>query len=377
MPIQRAILILVALSFSSAVLAWCLLTPPQTAEPHKPVVTEKEPKPIPAGMVWIPGGSFLMGSRDGGEDEKPVHEVEQSGFWMDMTEVTNAEFKQFADATGYMTVAERTPTREDFAGLVADTSQIRDEDLVAGSICFNPNFDRELIRRIRQPGNPDWAHAVWRIQAGASWRHPHGPESGIEDKLGHPVVHIAWPDAVAYCEWAGRRLPTEAEFEFAARGGRRQSEFPWGDALQHGDRFLANLWQGEFPEEHDVQDGHRFTAAVKSYPANGYGLYDISGNVWEWCADWYQPEYYSNSPRRNPSGPRDSFDPNEPGIPKRVQRGGSFMCNDNYCRGYRCATRMKGEVSSSSFHCGFRTVLSPADYDAFVKAPAQQPQSKN
>ena len=377
MPIQRAIIILVALSFSSAVVAWCLLTPPPTAERDKSAAAEKSPRPTPTGMVWIAGGSFFMGSRDGNEDEKPVHEVEQSGLWMDITEVTNAEFKRFVDATGYATVAERTPTREDFAGQVEDTSLIRDEDLIAGSICFNPNFDGELIRRIRTPSNPDWAHQVWMIQAGANWRHPHGPDSSIEDKLDHPVVHIAWPDAVAYCEWAGKRLPTEAEFEFAARGGLRQSEFPWGDSMQHNDHWLANLWQGEFPEEHDVQDGHRFTAAVKSFPPNGYGLYDISGNVWEWCVDWYQPDYYSVSPRRNPSGPRTSFDPNQPGIPKRVQRGGSFMCNDNYCRGYRCATRMKGEVNSSSFHCGFRCVLAPADYDTFAKAPAQQAQPKH
>ena len=371
MPHQRVILTLLAVVVSSAVVAWSLLSPPLTAEPAKPgAVVEKEPRPAPAGMVWIPGGKFLMGSRDGQDDEKPLHEVELAGYWMNATEVTNAEFQRFVDATGYVTVAERTPTREDFAGVV-DPSLIRDEDLVAGSICFNPNFDRELIRRVRSPKNPDWAHLVWMIQEGANWRHPHGPESGIDDKLDHPVVHVAWPDAVAYCDWSGKRLPTEAEYEYAARGGQHQERFPWGDAEPDEQHWFANLWQGDFPEEHVVQDGSRFTAPVKSFPANGYGLYDIAGNVWEWCADWYQPDFYSVSPRRNPRGPRDSFDPNEPRVPKRVQRGGSFMCNDNYCLGYRCATRMKGDVNSSSFHCGFRCVLSPSDYDAFAKAPAQ------
>lgn len=372
MSTPRVILSLIALLFSGTVLSWCLLAPPLTAEPGKQEAqAEKVPRPAPSGMAWIPGGKFLMGSRDGQEDEKPVHETELSGYWIDTTEVTNAEFQRFVGATGYVTLAEKTPTREDFAGVI-DPSLITDEDLVAGSICFNPNFDRELVRRIRHPSNPDWAHAVWRIQEGANWRHPHGPESGIDDKRDHPVVHVAWSDAVAYCQWVGKRLPTEAEFEFAARGGRHQQEYPWGNELQDGDRWRANLWQGEFPEEHDVQDGHRFTSAVKSFPPNGYGLYDIVGNVWEWCADWYQPAYYSDSLRRNPRGPRDSLDPNEPKIPKRVQRGGSFMCNDNYCRGYRCATRMKGDVNSSSFHCGFRGALSSSDYAAFAKAPAQQ-----
>jgi formylglycine-generating enzyme required for sulfatase activity len=374
MHMQRAIAILLALSASSAVLAWCLLTPPPTAPPAQPAAAEMPSQPSPSGMVWIPGGTFQMGSRDGKEDERPVHPVELTGFWMDATEVTNADFQRFTDATGYVTVAERTPKREDFVGV--DTSLIRDEDLVPSSICFNPQFDRELVRRVREnPANVNWRYHVWTLQKGANWRHPGGPDSSIEDKLDHPVVHIAWTDAVAYCQWAGKRLPTEAEFEYASRGGLEQQEFPWGNKLQPGDKWLANIWQGEFPEEHHVRDGFETTAPVKSFPPNGYGLFDISGNVWEWCADWYQPEYYSTSPRRNPPGPRDSFDPNEPGQPKRVQRGGSFMCNANYCLGYRSASRMKGEPSSGAFHCGFRTVLSPADYEAFAQAPAQQNQS--
>lgn len=367
------ILFAAALLVTGGVLAWSLLIPTVATNPVKPAaVADKEPRPAPLGMTWIPSGKFLMGSRDGKDDEKPVHDVELSGFWMDVTEVTNAEFQRFADATGYVTVAERTPKREDFAGLT-NIDLIRDEDLVPGSICFNPQFDREMVKQMRdRQGDPNWPYAVWMLQKGANWRHPHGPESNIKDQSNHPVVHIAWPDAVAYCEWAGKRLPTEAEFEFASRGGLQQREYPWGDKLQDGDRWPTNIWQGEFPEEHHVNDGFQFTAPVKTFRANGYGLYDISGNVWEWCADWYQPKYYSDSPRRDPNGPKDSFDPNEPGMPKRVQRGGSFMCNANYCLGYRCAARMKGEPMSGAFHCGFRCVLAPNDYDAFANAPAQQ-----
>ena len=373
MPTQRVILCLIALCCSGAALTWGLLAPPlATAPAQKATDVEKEPHPAPPGMVWIPNGKFLMGSRDGKEDEKPVHEVELSGFWMDATEITNAEFQRFADSTGYVTIAERTPKREDFAGLT-DVSLIKDEDLVPGSICFNPKFDRELVKHLRDSrGETNWPYAVWMLQKGANWRHPHGAESDIADKPKHPAVHIAWPDAVAYCEWAGKRLPTEAEFEFASRGGLQQREYPWGDKLQDGDQWPLNIWQGEFPEEHNVRDGFELTAPVKTFRSNGYGLFDMSGNVWEWCADWYQPAYYSESPRRDPHGPHDSFDPNEPGPPKRVQRGGSFMCNANYCLGYRCAARMKGEPSSGAFHCGFRCVLSPADYEAFTKAPATQ-----
>lgn len=374
MPSQRMILILLALCSSAAVLAWCLLTPPLTAEPPKPTAApEKAPHPAPPGMVWIPGSKFLMGSRDGKPDEQPVHEVELTGYWMDATEVTNAQFQKFTDATGYVTIAERTPKREDFVGIVRDVSQIPEENLVPSSICFNPKYDRELLRRMRDiEGDPNWPYAVWEMHKGANWRHPQGPQSNLDGKLDHPVVHIAWPDAVAYCEWAGKRLPTEAEFEFASRGGLQQREYPWGDKLQDGDQWQANIWQGEFPEEHHVRDGFELTAPTKSFRPNAYGLYDISGNVWEWCADWYRPEYYKTSPRQNPGGPLDSFDPNEPGMAKRVQRGGSFMCNANYCLGYRCAARMKGEPTSGAFHCGFRCVLSPADYDKFTKAPAQQ-----
>ncbi len=344
-------------------MVWSAVTPLRLTEILPSSAGIKESRPAPAGMVWIPGGKFMMGSDDGLADEKPVHEVDVDGFWMDITEVTNADFERFVQATNYVTIAERQPKREEFEGLVPDVSVIKEEDLVPSSICFNPDFDRATLRK----DFPNWPYQLWMMKKGANWRRPNGPDSSIEERRDHPVVHIAWLDAVAYCEWAGKRLPTEAEWEFAARGGLSQQEYPWGHGTQNGDRWLLNIWQGKFPEVHEVSDGFEFTAPVKTFRPNKFGLYDMAGNVWEWCADWYQPAYYNESSRRNPRGPADSFDPNEPGLPKRVQRGGSFMCSSDYCLGYRCATRMKGEPTSGTFHCGFRSVLSPADYDAFEK----------
>ncbi|MCX7418422.1 MAG: formylglycine-generating enzyme family protein [Planctomycetia bacterium] len=390
MPTHRLILLVAAIVTSGAILASSMVTAPQvvsrTPQSETSAVEQdstgkladgttvadqsdaaplviKEPNSTPVGMVWIFGGRSLMGSKDGKADEEPIHAVELDGYWMDSTEVTNAEFEKFVKATGYVTVAEKQPKREDFVGLVPDVSVIKDEDLVPSSICFNPNFDRATLRK----DYPNWPYQVWMLKHGASWRHPNGPDSSIENMPDHPVVHVAWTDAVAYCEWAGKRLPTEAEWEYASRGSLAQQDYPWGNRLQKNGNWLLNVWQGKFPEAHEVSDGFEFTAPVKSYSPNPFGLYDMAGNVWEWCADWYQPTYYSESPRRNPVGPEDSFDPNEPGLPKRVQRGGSFMCSPDYCLGYRCATRMKGEPTSGTFHCGFRCVLSPADYAAFAK----------
>jgi formylglycine-generating enzyme required for sulfatase activity len=305
-------------------------------------------------MVWIPGGSFNMGSNDGFPDEQPVHEVVLDGYWMDETEVTNAQFLAFVEATGYMTVAERVPKREDFAGQVPDIQEIPEETLVPGSICYNPNFDRASFRK----DGPLWPYQVWRYVAGASWRHPEGPGSSIEGRMDHPVVHVAWEDAAAYCQWAGKRLPSEAEWECAARGGHEGLTYPWGNELKPGGHWLCNIWQGEFPERNSAEDGFTTTSPVRQFPPNDLGLYGMSGNAWEWCADFYRPDYYGQSPTLNPRGPTDSFDPNEPGLVKRVQRGGSFMCSDNYCTGYRVAARMKGEPFSSMFHCGFRAAMS-------------------
>jgi formylglycine-generating enzyme required for sulfatase activity len=287
-------------------------------------------------------------------DERPAHEVVLDGFWMDETEVTNAQFAEFVGATKYQTIAERTPKREDFLGQVENIDDIPAENLVAGSLCFNPDFDRLTLRR----DGPLWPYQVWKYVRGADWKHPSGPDSSIDEIPDHPVVHVAWVDAVAYCEWAQKRLPTEAEWEYAARGGLVGRKYPWGDELTPDGAWRTNIWQGEFPNENKNADGYVTTAPVRAFPANGFGLFGVSGNVWEWCQDYYRPDYYEVSPRRNPQGPPDSLDPNEPGIEKRVQRGGSFLCNANYCLGYRVSARMKGEPESGSYHVGFRCVRS-------------------
>ncbi|HUG92583.1 MAG TPA: formylglycine-generating enzyme family protein [Planctomycetaceae bacterium] len=334
-----------------------------------------EPGPTPPGMVWIPGGTFIMGDRRGAPDKHPdyaaeipehvdamtEHAVELDGFWMDATEVTNAQFQEFVEATGYVTTAETTPRREDFLGQVPDVAAIPEENLVAGSICYNSNFDLQALKTVSR-SDPAWVYAgrIWKYEKGANWRQPEGPGSSIEDRLNHPVVHVSWDDALAYSRWAGKRLPTEAQWEYAARGGLERRAYPWGDDPRPDGAWRHNIWQGEFPLRNTGDDGFITTAPVKSFPPNGYGLYEMTGNVWEWCADWYRPDTYAGSPRRNPPGPESSLDPTEPNTPKRVQRGGSFMCSDEYCIGYSVAARMKGDPASGAFHTGFRCVLTPA-----------------
>src|ERR1043166_5538185 len=258
------------------------------------------------GMVWIPSGTFQMGASDGQPDELPLHEGAVDGFWMDATEVTNEEFEKFVRATHYVTIAERKPDAKDFPGAPP-------EMLVPGSVCFNPP---------REPVPLDNHFIWWKWTPGANWRHPEGPDSNIAGREKHPVVHVAWDDAVAYCQWAGKRLPTAAEWEWAERGGA--SEAPKNEEqLISSNKWRANIWQGEFPALNSSADGFRITAPVASYPPNSYGLYDTAGNVWEWCADWYRPDYYAQSAKKNPVGPDTSFDPNEPQTAKKVQRGGS------------------------------------------------------
>ena len=317
--------------------------------------TAAAPGPAPAGMVWIPGGEFSMGSTVESEalcalpgvtrDALPVHRVRVDGFWMDTTEVTNDEFARFVKATGYVTIAERTPTAAEFPGAPLSS-------LVAGSVVFTPT-----AAAVRLDDHGQW----WRYQRGADWRHPEGPASTIRGREKHPVVHIGYDDAVAFATWAGKRLPSEAEWEFAARGGLTGKLYAWGDDFRLGDRPLANTYQGKFPTKDEGGDGFVGIAPVASFAPNAYGLYDVAGNVWEWVSDWYRPDYYhqlaaAGGVSHNPRGPESSFDPSEPGTKKRVHRGGSFLCTDQYCTRYMVGTRGRGEVSTGSNHLGVRLV---------------------
>jgi formylglycine-generating enzyme required for sulfatase activity len=302
-------------------------------------------------MKWIPGGQFWMGAEDSHmADTKPWHRAYVDGYWMDTTEVTNEQFTRFAKATGYVTVAERKPRAEDYP-------QALPERLVAGSVVFSPpDHPVMLDNQLR------W----WSYVAGANWRHPEGPNSDIKDRMNHPVVHIAYEDAVAYCNWAGKRLPTEAEFEFASRGGLDRKRYAWGDEFMPEGRHMANTFQGHFPDTNSAEDGYIATAPVGSFRANGYGLFDMAGNVWEWTSDWYRADYYSTLAASgeiavNPKGPADSFDPSEPGTQKRVQRGGSFLCTDQYCSRYIAGGRGKGEPDTGTNHLGFRCVRDFSD----------------
>ena len=302
------------------------------------------PAKAPAGMVWIRGGRFWMGSQNGDADA-PLHEVELDGFWLDATEVTNAQFAAFVAATHFVTDAEKKPSVEDLPDLP-------EAQRVAGSLVFAPPPKQVDLRDFRQ-----W----WQFVAGADWRHPEGPLSTIAGKDDHPVVHVSWRDAQAYCKWAGKRLPTEAEWEFAARGGLDRKTYVWGDEQTPGGKWPANIWQGQFPTRNELADGYATTCPVRAFPANGFGLYGVSGNVWEWCADFYRPDGYGDPHRvaKNPQGPPDSNDPAEPGAVKRVMRGGSFLCSDVYCLGYEPGTRMKSSPDTSLCHTGFRCAKSP------------------
>jgi sulfatase modifying factor 1 len=273
------------------------------------------------GMAWIPSGAFLMGTNDkkSFQNERPAHLVQVEGFWMDEHDVTNAEFAKFTVATGYVTTAERKIDWEDLS---------------------------------------TW----WRWVKGANWRHPEGPESSIQGRENHPVVQVSWYDAVAYAQWAGKRLPTEAEWEFAARGGLESKRYVWGEVFKPGGKHMANTWQGLFPVRDAGEDGFVGTSPVGSFPANGYGLYDVAGNVWQWSSDWYRTdsniEAASKNVCRNPRGPTESYDPGDPYSPKRVVKGGSFLCNPSYCESYRPSARRGTPPDTGSSHTGFRCVVS-------------------
>ncbi len=311
----------------------------------------------PPGMVWIPGDEFTMGTDSdlGWSDEKPAHRVKVDGFWMDETEVTNAQFRAFVEATGYVTTAERPVDAEAILRqMPPGTPAPPPERLAPGSLVFTPTAGPTNLKDFSQ-----W----WRWTPGACWRHPEGPGSTTDGKDDHPVVHVSWDDAAAYAKWAGKRLPTEAEWEFAARGGLDGKPYVWGDEKPGAaGKWQANLWQGEFPHKNAALDGFERTAPVRSYPPNGFGLHDMAGNVWEWCADWYDRDLYRKRAGKgvvvNPPGPDRSSNPARPFTPERVQRGGSFLCNDAYCTRYRPGARHGCSPDTGMSHVGFRCAKS-------------------
>ncbi len=343
-------------ALASFLLAGCAKSPESLASSTDQSAETTRPQP-PEGMVWIPGGTFEMGcdlTAGIKPDEFPVHEVELDGFYMDKTEVTNAQFLKFVEATGYVTLAERKPElRSVKPGFVKPLVPQEGKFSKPGSICMNPDLKVGDFDPLT--GAYSWSDYI----DGANWRHPGGPKSSIKDRMDHPVVHVSWLDAKAYCDWAGKKLPTEAQWEYASRGGLPRKIYPWGDKRNPHDKWRQNIWQGDFPTNNTVEDGHRGTAPVASFPPNSFGLYDTSGNVWEWVADYYRADYYEHSPRKNPPGPKSSLDPREPNIIKRVQRGGSFMCSDSYCISYRNSARGSGEEDTGTFHAGFRCVATP------------------
>ncbi|ACE91007.1 formylglycine-generating enzyme family protein [Rhizobium phaseoli] len=316
--------------------------------PNKPDVRAARPRDLT--MAYIPGGTFRMGSDKYYPEEAPVHRVSVDGFWVDRTPVTNRQFREFVEATGYVTFAEIAPDPRDYPGAPAHL-------LKAGSAVFLPPNHPVDLGDISK-----W----WTFTFGANWRHPYGKGSSIRKLDDHPVVHVAYEDAAAYAAWAGKSLPTEAEWEFAARGGLDGAEYAWGDELTPGGRHMANTWQGQFPHENCAGDGFERTSPVTAFPANGYDVYDMIGNVWEWTTDWYSPRNKGDVSKaccipQNPRGASesDSYDPGMPEIriPRKVIKGGSHLCAPNYCRRYRPAARHPEPVDTSTSHLGFRCVV--------------------
>lgn len=315
---------------------------------------ETVPPHQPAGMVWIPAGTFSMGAatQANTHDAQPFHQVEVDGFWMDETEVTNDQFAAFVKATGYITLAERPVNWDELKKMVPPgTPKPPDEMLQPGSLVFTPPNKPVLLNDYSQ-----W----WSWTNGADWKHPEGPQSSLEGKGNHPAVHIAYEDAEAYAKWAGKRLPTEAEFEWAARGGLDKKTYAWGDELTPQGKHLANYFQGAFPTQNTAEDGFAGTAPVKSFPPNTFGLYDMVGNVWELCSDWYSvPDFQAPlypPLQKNPGGPVATQDPNEPLAIKHVSKGGSFLCSVMYCSNYKPSGRQGAAYDTGMNHTGFRCV---------------------
>jgi formylglycine-generating enzyme required for sulfatase activity len=340
--------------------------------PPEPVVVAGDGVRGPKGMVWVPEGEFLMGSDHqlAQRNERPAHPVRVHGFWMDEAHVTNAQFRAFIEATGYKTTAERKPEWETLrVQLPPGTPRPPDSVLVPGGMVF-VGTDRPV------PLN-DYSQ-WWAYVPGADWRHPQGPRSSIEGKDDHPVVQVSYEDALAYSKWAGKRLPTEAEWEFAARGGLEQATYAWGDDLTPGGKPMANIWEGKaerFPVVKPIVSakagGATGTSLARTFPANGYGLYDMTGNAWQWVADWYRADYFGYQAKlkkvADPQGPSDSYDPDDPGAPanapKRVTRGGSFLCNVDYCLSYRPSARRGADPYNPMSHIGFRLVMTQQDWE--------------
>lgn len=350
----------IAASAAAGFLGWRAWEPPGRTAP-RPQVRIGDGASGPAGMAWIPGGAFLMGSDHAmaRHDERPAHPVRVRGFWMDVTHVTNAQFAVFVRSTGYVTTAERKPDWETIrVQLPPGTPAPPDEALVPGAMVFTGT---------RAPVRLDDYSQWWRYVPGADWRHPQGPGSSIAGKDDHPVVQVSHDDALAYAKWAGKRLPTEAEWEFAARGGLEQATYAWGDDLAPGGERLANYWdtrERPFPVVSPAAGGAAGTTPVRTFLPNGYGLHDMTGNAWQWVADWYRADYFrqqargAQGPIADPRGPAESFDPADPGVPsgapKRVIRGGSFLCNPDYCMSYRPSARRGSDPASPMSHVGFR-----------------------
>jgi sulfatase modifying factor 1 len=304
-------------------------------------------RPDPAHMAWIPGGVFLMGSDRHYPEEAPAHRVKVNPFWMDRHTVTNNEFRRFVEATGHVTLAERPANAADYPGA-------KPELLVPSSVLF-----RKAPQHVDLGNHFNW----WIYEAGADWRHPRGQKSSLQSLWNHPVVHVAFEDAAAYAEWAGKELPTEAEWEFAARGGLEGADYVWGGEFTPEGRQMANTWQGEFPWQNLLEDGFEWTAPVGTFPANGYGLHEMAGNVWEWTTDWYQEHgkiEKSCCTLDNPRGgdPEQSHDAcvADVRVPRRVMKGGSYLCAPNYCQRYRPAARMGQAIDTSTCHVGFRCI---------------------